>query len=108
MTDLVLAAVAFPLIVAAGLAVLAALTLAPFVVALQMADARSFSATRWGVVALAGSVLGLLLALVFSRSDRIPSLAALLPLTFTWAGPGLLWMLTGSEQLVGGRAGAHE
>lgn len=108
MIDLLLAAVTFPLILAAGLAVLAALTLVPFVVALQMADSRSFSSTRWGAVALAGSLLGLLLALVFYRSDRIPGPAALLPLTFTWTGPGLLWLLTGSEAVLGGRSGGHE
>ena len=108
MIDLLLAAVAFPLILAVGLAALAAVTLAPFVVALQMAESRGFSTTRWGVVALLGSLLGLLLALVFFRSDRLPAPAALLPLTFTWAGPGLLWLLTGTEELVGGRAGAHE
>jgi predicted membrane protein len=106
--DLLLAAVTFPLLLAVGLVALAALTLAPFVVALQMADARRFSSTRWGAVALAGSVVGLLLALVFYRSDRIPTAAALLPLTFTWAGPGLLWLLTGEEAAVGGRSGAHE
>jgi predicted membrane protein len=106
--DLVLAAIVFPLIVAVGLALLAAVTLVPFVLALRMAEARRFSTTRWGAVALAGSVVGLLLALVFLRSDRIPSPAALLPLTFTFAGPGLLWLLSGEEAVVGGRSGAHE
>lgn len=108
MIDFLLAAVAFPLVLAVGLGALAAVTLAPFVVALQMADERGFSTTRWGLVALVGAVLGLLLALVFYGSDRIATPAALLPLTFTWAGPGLLWLLTGSETLVGGRSGAHE
>lgn len=108
MIDLLLAAVTLPLLLAVGLALLAAVTLVPFVLALQMADTRSFSCARWGAVALAGSALGLLLALVFSRSDRIPTATALLPLTFTWAGPGLLWLLTGDEARVGGRAGAHE
>jgi predicted membrane protein len=89
-TDLVLAAIVFPLIVALGLALLAAVTLVPFVLALQMAEARSFSPTRWGAVALAGSVVGLLLALVLYRSDRIASVAALLPLTLALTGPGLL------------------
>ena len=108
MTDLVLAAIAFPLIVAVGLALLAALTLVPFVLALQMAEARSFSTTRWGAIALAGSVVGLLLALVLYRADRVPTVAALLPLVLALTGPGLLWLLTGEEALVGGRAGAHE
>ena len=108
MLDLLLAAVVFPLLVALGLALLAAVTLVPFVVALQMADTRRFSTTRWGAVALVASVVGLLLALVFYRSDSVPSAAALLPLIITWAGPGALWLLTGEEVVVGGRAGAHE
>ena len=108
MLDLLLAAVVFPLLVALGLALLAAVTLVPFVVALQMADSRRFSTTRWGAVALAASGVGLLLALVFYRSDSVPSAAALLPLILTWAGPGALWLLTGEEAVVGGRAGAHE
>lgn len=108
MLDLLLAAVTFPLVVAVVLALLSAVTLVPFVLALQMAEQRAFSTARWGVVALVGSLVGLLLALVFFRSDRIPAPAALLPLTFTWAGPGLLWLLTGDESRVGGRAGAHE
>lgn len=108
MLDLLLAAVAFPLIVAVALALLAAVTLVPFVVALQMADSRRFSTTRWGAVALLGSGVGLLLALVFYRSESVPSAAALLPLVITWAGPGALWLLTGEEAVLGGRAGAHE
>ena len=108
MIDLLLAAVTFPLVVALGLALLAAVTLVPFVLALHMAEARSFSTQRWGAVSLVGSVVGLVLALLFYRSDRIAPLAALLPLTFTFAGPALLWLLTGEETRVGGRAGAHE
>ena len=108
MLDLILAAVTFPLIVALGLALLAGVTLVPFVVALQMADKRAFSTARWGTVALAGSLVGLALALLFYRSDRLPDLAALLPLMLTWSGPGLLWLLSGEEAAVGGRAGAHE
>jgi hypothetical protein len=106
--DLLLAAIGFPLIVALALALLAAVTLAPFVVALQMADARGFPTGRWGVVALAASLLGLGLALVFYRSDRIQPLAALLPLLLTWAGPGALSLLSAQDAEVGGRAGAHE
>ncbi|MCW2679408.1 MAG: hypothetical protein JWM62_809 [Frankiales bacterium] len=108
MLDLLLAAVVFPLILAVGLALLAAVTLAPFVVALQMADERAFSATRWGAIALAASLVGLALALLFYRSERIPTLAALLPLVLTWTGPGLLWLLTAQEARLGGRSGAHE
>ena len=103
-----LAAIGFPLIVALVLALLSAVTLVPLVLALRMADDRRFSTTRWGAVALAGSALGLLLALVLHGSDRVPDLAALLPLLLTWTGPGALWLLTGEEAGLGGRAGAHE
>jgi membrane associated rhomboid family serine protease len=106
--DLLLAAIGFPLIVAVALALLSAVTLVPFVLALQMAETRAFSTARWGAIALVGSLVGLLLMLLFYRSDRIPTLASLLPLVFTWTGPGLLWLLTGEEALVGGRSGAHE
>ena len=108
MLDLLLAAVTFPLIVALGIALLALVTLAPFVVALQMADSRRFSTTRWGIVAIAGSLVGLALFVAFYRSDRVPTLAAFMPLVLTWTGPGALWLLTGDEAEVGGRAGAHE
>ena len=108
MIDLLLAAVAFPVILGLALALLAAVTLVPFVLALQMADNRAFSTARWGTLALLGSLLGLALALVFYRSDRVPDATALLPLLITWAGPGGLWLLTGQEAAIGGRAGAHE
>lgn len=108
MLDLLLAAVSLSLICALGLALLAAVTLAPFVVALQMADARAFSAARWGTVTLAGSLLGLAVALLVYRSGSLANIAALLPLLLTWAGPGALWLLSGEEALIGGRAGAHE
>jgi hypothetical protein len=106
--DLLLAAVVFPLLVAVGVALLAAVTVVPFVVALQMATTRRFSPTRWGALSLAASLLGLGLALAFWGSASIPTAAALLPLVFTWAAPGALWVLTGQEALIGGRAGRHE
>ena len=108
MIDLLLAALGFPLLVALALALLAAVTLVPFVVALRMADERAFSTTRWGAFALVASAIGLLLALHVLRSDRVTGLATLLPLVITWAGPGALWLLSGEEAGVGGRAGAHE
>ena len=108
MADLLLAALVFPLLVALGVAGLAAVTLVPFVVALQMADARRFSTARWGALTIACSLVGLALAALVVRSDTLPSVAALLPLALTWAGPAGLWLLTGEEELVGGRAGRHE
>jgi type II secretory pathway component PulK len=105
--DLLLAVVAVAVLVAVALALLAAVTLVPFVVALQMADARRFSTARWGAVALLGSALGLAAALVVLRAERVPDLVGLLPLALTWLGPGALWLLTGEEARIGGRAGRH-
>ena len=108
MLDLLLAAVLFPLIVALALGLLALVTLVPFVVTLRMADRRGFSTARWGAVSLAGSLLALAVAFVFYRSDTIPTWGALLPFVFSLAGVGGLWMLSGEEAEVGGRAGRHE
>jgi hypothetical protein len=106
--DLLLAAIVFPLLVAVGLALLALVTLVPFVLALQMAESRGFSTARWGTVALAGSLLALVLALIFLRSDTIAAPAAALPLVLAAAGPAALWLLTGDESGLGGRTGQHE
>ena len=108
MGDLLLAAVVFPLLVALGVALLSAFTLVPFVVALQMAEARRFSTTRWGALAIGASLVGLALALLVARSDTLPAVGVAIPLAVTWAGPAALWLLTGEEELVGGRAGRHE
>ena len=108
MLDLLLAVGASVLLVAAGLALLSALTLAPFVVGLTMADARRFSCARWGTLTLAGIALALLLVLLLVRGDRVPTPIALLPLLLTWGGPAGLWLLTERDTALGGRAGQHE
>lgn len=108
MLDLLLAVGAAVLLVAAGLALLSALTLAPFVVGLSMADARRFSTARWGAVTLLGVGLALLLALVLVRGDRVPTPVSLLPLLLTWGGPAALWLLTERDTALGGRAGRHQ
>lgn len=105
MTDLLLAAVALTALVAVGLAVLAALTVVPFMVSLQLAEARRFSPTRWGTLALAGSVFGLAVAALILRADSPTALAAvgLLPML---ACPALLKLLPPGDPL-GGRTGRH-
>ena len=105
MTDLLLATVAVVLLVALALAVLAALTLVPFLVTLQLAERRRFSLFRWGAVSLAGSVFGLVVALLVLRGGSSPGVAAavLLPIL---AAP-LLLVLLPPEDPLGGRAGRH-
>lgn len=105
MADLLLATAAVVLLVAFGLAVLALLTLVPFLLTLQLAERRRFSLFRWGAISLAGSVFGLVVVLLVLRSGGSGALAAvgLLPIL---AGPVLL--LAPPTGRLGGRAGRHE
>jgi multidrug efflux pump subunit AcrB len=108
MVGLVVSTVTFTVIVALLLAVLVALTVLPVFVALQMADARRFSTTRWlGVSALA-VLVGLGLAYLLHNRDGVPGIVAVLPVVLTWAGPALLWLLEEGQTGIGGRAGVHE
>jgi hypothetical protein len=97
----------FTLVVAVLCAAVAGLTVVPFVVALGMAERRGFSATRWGVVSLGGAALALAVGVALHRSDAPVALTALL-VPITWVAPGVLWLLDGTEQGLGGRRGAHE
>lgn len=102
------AAVLVPLLVALGLAALVALTAAPFVVAGDMAERRGFSVARWCALAVITSAVGLGIAYLGWRRTDLPALVVLLPLALTWAAPGGLWLLEGTEEPIGGRRGAHE
>jgi hypothetical protein len=111
MVDLLVATVAFVLVVALALLALVALVVLPLYAALQMADSRRFSTARWAAFTAIGVIAGLGHAYVLHRSDdgpRLLPLLPLLPLVLTWAGPGVLWLLDGRQERVGGRAGRHE
>ena len=108
MLDLLLAVAAAALLTAVALALLSAVTLVPFVVALSLAERRGFSTGRWGAVTLAGAVTGLLLAGVLLTGDRVPAPLALLPLLLGWTGPVVLRLLSEQDTALGGRAGRHE
>lgn len=108
MLDLLLAVAAAALLTALALALLSAVTLVPFVVALSLAERRRFSAGRWGSVTLAGAVGGLLLAGLLLSGDRVPAPVAVLPLLLGWTGPAALRLLSAQDTAVGGRAGRHE
>ena len=85
------------------LAVLGLLTVAPFVVALGLAERRDLDATRCGLVS-AGCVLGgLLSALLALRADR-PAAVVALALATTWLGPLLAARV---PPRLGGRPGRH-
>ena len=107
MIDLVVATVAFTVVVAVLLVGAVLVTVAPLYAALQMADARRFSTTRWAVVTGALIAIGLAYAWRLHSGD-LPTVVALLPLALTWAGPAALWLLDESQARIGGRAGLHE
>ena len=91
MRDLLLSVLAAAVLVTVGLAALAALTLVPFVVALQAADARCRSTARWGAAALAGSIAALAVALGLLVIGTPPAVAALVAAALAWTVPAVLW-----------------
>ena len=106
--SLVAATAVSTLIVVLALAVLAALTLVPFVLALRLAERRGYAQARWGALALAGSVLGaavLLLALRIGGGDLLAGAAV--GVLLAYAVP-LLLRLVALDPLVSGRPGRHE
>jgi hypothetical protein len=107
MVGLLVATVSFTLIVTVVLAVLVAVTALPLFVALQMADGRRFSTTRWAAVATATIVVGLGLAYVLHQHGRA-GILVVLPLALSWAAPAVLWLLESGQTRIGGRAGLHE
>lgn len=106
MLDALVSAVAFALIVAVAMAVLYALVVVPFLLAVGMAERRGFSTGRWGGLAVVGVLAGLASAYL-ARKAGVARIAQPLPLLLVLAAPAALWMLDGSEPL-GGRAGRHE
>ena len=107
MVGLLVSTVTFTLIVVVVLAVLVAVTVLPAYVAVQMAETRRFSTTRWFVVAAVTILLGLAVAYTVHQHDVARALV-LLPLVLTWVAPVVLWLLEPGQTRLGGRAGAHE
>lgn len=107
MVGLLVATVTFTLIVALLVAVLVAVTVLPVYVAVQMAETRRFSTTRWFAVAGVMVAIGLLGAYKLHSGD-VSRLLVVLPLVLTWGGPAVLWLLEPGQTRIGGRAGAHE
>lgn len=107
MVGLLVATVTFTLIVALVVAVLAAVTVLPVCVVVQMAETRRFSTARWFAVAAVTVLVGLLGADKL-RGNDVSRLLVALPLVLTWIGPAVLWLLEPGQTRIGGRAGAHE
>ena len=97
------------LVFALGAALLASITALPFVVALDMADRRSFSSARWGLVQVSSLALTAVALFGAVRKHTSPWAVVLIVLAamVAWLPPLVLSLLSGREEL-GGRAGAHE
>lgn len=104
MPDVLVAVLVVALLGAAGLALLAALTVVPFVLALQQADRRGASTARAGAVALVASLLGPVAALLLALRTSAPAAVAALPLLVVAAGPVLA---TAAPRWLG-RRGRHQ
>ena len=104
MLDAVVAAVVVALLVAAGLAVLYAVTVVPFLVTVDLAERRGCSTGRWAGLSLAAVLVaaGLALAGLLAGAPR-PLLLLVLGLAFLPAG-----VLALRSDTLGGRAGRHE
>jgi hypothetical protein len=107
--DLLVSVVLVVLVAAVGLALAVALTVAPFVVAVDMAERRRFSTARWGGLALAGSGLAAVLLLLALLGRTVGSLFwVLLAVVLGWGTAGALSLLSPAEAEIGGAQGAHE
>jgi type II secretory pathway component PulK len=107
MVGMIVATVSFTLIVVVLLAVLVAVTVVPAYVAVQMAETRRFSTTRWFVIAGVGILAGLACAYEIHQRD-VSRAFLLLSVALAWAAPAGLWLLEPGQTRIGGRAGLHE
>lgn len=107
--SVLVATLAFTAIVALGLVGLAALTLAPFLLTLRVADRRGFGSGRCGALSLLAAVLGLLVVALGVRALGGPStLAAVVAgAVVAYAAPLAVAVLPAWPPLTG-RAGRHE
>lgn len=105
MGEVLLAALVVAVLGAVALALLVALTVLPFVLALQRADRRGLSANRLGAVSLAGSGVALAAVAYLALRTDAPLPVVLLPLVLAGLGP--LLAAVGPRRRLG-RRGEHE
>jgi hypothetical protein len=107
-TDLLVSlAIVVPLM-ALVLAALAAVTVVPGFVTVQLAEERGLDLTRW---AWFGTGLALLFttlaAISFAGLVSVPVWFGVLPLLLTWVGPALASQIAVGDVALGGRPGKH-
>ena len=101
---MLLSALVVGLVVLVAATLAAVLTAVPFVVAVDLAERRGFSTTRWGGVQLV--LLGLAAAVGWVGLRHAGVLVLVVPV-LCWATPLLLVLLGGDDSRVGGYRGAH-
>jgi hypothetical protein len=104
--DAVLAVIAVAVLATLAVAAFVGVTAAPLLVALGHAERLRASTARVGAAALAGSLAGLVLALVAARTGAVPPAVAL-PLLLTWVVPVLVARAPQDARWLG-RPGRHE
>jgi hypothetical protein len=104
---MLLSVVVLLLMAAVVLLVVAGLTAVPFVVAVDMAERRRFSATRWGGLQLALLAVAALVFLVGWRHGHL-LLLGVPSVLLCWLTPLVLSLLSTDDGALGGYQGAHE
>ena len=107
MSEVLLSTAAAVALVAVVLAVVLALTLAPFVVAVGLAERRGLGSVRWPLVAALCSAVGLGIAYVALRHGLGPVPVAL-GAAATWSAPVALVALGSSGGRLAGVRGRHQ
>ena len=105
MSEVLLAALVVSLLGAVALGLLVAVTVVPFVLALQRADRRGISPNRVGAVALLGCAVGLGATVWLALRTSAPVPVTVLPLLLVAAGP---LAAGGVPARLLGRRGAHQ
>ena len=104
MLDALVAAVVVALLVAAGLAVLYAVTVVPFLVTVDLAERRGCSTGRWAGLSLVAGLLAVGLAVAGLLAGAPRPLLVLVPAVAF--APAVVLALRPDS--LGGRAGRHE
>jgi hypothetical protein len=106
-TEALLSTAVGVLLAAVGLAGLLLLTVAPCVVAVELAERRRLGSARWGAAAAVCSAVGLGCAAVAVRHG-LGTVPAALGALATWTVPLALLVLGADGGRLAGRRGRHE
>lgn len=107
MTSMVLSVVVAVLLAAVATAGLLAVTLAPYVTTVNLAERHGYGPVRWAVASVASVLVGLTGLAVGLRADLALGVLAGAAAA-TWAAPVALVLLGGAPGRLAGARGRHE